>query len=100
MPADAAAAHSARRVALGPGLSHLTNANVAICGSATTAKAADIGDFRRRNVHGSAKTLDPVGGGVHVVDPDISDPARRRAHSLRVLRQVHQPADRGLTGGK
>jgi hypothetical protein len=63
-------------------------------------KTADIGDVCRRQVHDAAKTPDPLGDDVHVVDPDISDPPRRRAHSLRLLRQVHQPADRGLTGGK
>src|SRR5215211_4432170 len=45
---------------------------------------ADVA-VRRRHVHGSTKIFNPVGRSVHVVDPDISHPPRRRAHFLRVF---------------
>ena len=62
--------------------------------------AADVGDVRRWDVQGAAKALDAVGGGVHVVDADISEPARPHAQFPRLLRQVHHPADRGRSGGE
>ena len=43
-------------------------------------KAADVQDVLRLDVHGAAKVLDPVCGGVDVVDADISDPTRPLAH--------------------
>src|SRR6202043_3843745 len=35
-------------------------------------KAADLGDVRRRNIYGAAKTLKSIGRGIHVVDADIT----------------------------
>ena len=64
------------------------------------ADAADVGDVGRFDIHGAAQTLDTGGGGVHVVDADVSEPARPHAQLPRVLRQVHDPADRGLSGGE
>jgi hypothetical protein len=39
-------------------------------------KAADVGDVLRWDVHGAAKLLDAVDGGIDVVDADVSEPAR------------------------
>ncbi len=63
-------------------------------------EAADVGNVGRRDVHGAAEAHDLVGGGVHVVDQDISEPARVSARSTRVLRQIHQAAYQGVPGGK
>src|SRR5262245_11565860 len=63
-------------------------------------KATDVGDARRRDVQGAAKLYDAVGGGVDVVDADVSEPARAQAHLSCVLRQLHQAADGGLSDGE
>ena len=55
--------------------------------------AADIA-VRRRDVHGSAETLDAVGSRVHIVDANVPHPPRRRAHFPCLLRQVHESAYR------
>jgi len=55
--------------------------------------AADIA-VGRRDVDGSAKTSDQLGRGVHIVDADIPQPSRRRAHFSRVLRQLDESAYR------
>src|SRR5262245_35856207 len=47
--------------------------------------AADVGDARRRDVHCAAKFYDLLGARVHVVDADISQPARAHAHLSSVL---------------
>ena len=100
MPADAALALVQRGGLLSAGLGHLTNASIAICGSATTAKRLISGTSVGGTCTIPPRLPDLVGGGVDVVDADISDPARLRAHSLRVVRQVHQPADRDFADSK
>src|SRR5258708_25697669 len=51
-------------------------------------------------MHSPTKASDPGGGGVDVVDPDIPDPTWLGSHLSGVVRQVHQPADRGLSIAK
>ena len=63
-------------------------------------KAADVGNIGRWNIHRSAKLLDPLDSSVHVVDSDVSDPARRGAGSPPLLRQAHQCGDGGIYNGK
>src|SRR5215510_1280607 len=63
-------------------------------------KAADVGDVRRRDMHAAAKLYEAIGGGVHVVDAHISEPARPQARFPRVLRQAHQSADRDPSSGE
>src|SRR5215471_3212344 len=63
-------------------------------------KATDVWDIGRRDMHGAAKLLDAFGSRIHVVDGDISKPARPEPHFPRVLRQGHQPADRSASRGK
>ena len=86
-----------RRAAPGRACSHLNNASLAVCGSVNTEKRL----MSETSVGGTC-TAPPrrvirVGGRVHVVDPDISDPARLCSHLPRVVRQLRQRADRGLS---
>lgn len=55
---------------------------------------------RRRDVDGAIKAHNSVGDCVHVVDPHISYPSRRSAHSPRVWREVHETAHRHPSNNK
>ena len=51
-------------------------------------EATNVGDIRRRYVYCSIEFFNMVGGSIHVVHADITDPLWRRAVHLCVLRQI------------
>src|SRR3954463_1545949 len=61
--------------------------------------AANIGVGRWYKDRAS-KTSDLRGGGVQVVDGDVSHPSRRRPQSPPLVRDIHEPAQRGAAATK
>ena len=55
-------------------------------------EAADVTGIGRRYMYRSTEFFHPVGGAVHVVNADITDPLRPDASFLRVQRHVGQSA--------
>src|ERR1700676_4628888 len=93
-----------------PGLSRLGGQRTAVPEAAYQAKYCRlrIGDHRdktnvglgRRDMHSAAETLDPISRYLNVVDFDIPHPSWPGAHLPAFLRQVHQSAQRDLSGAK